>query len=155
MSITANKPIMDKAFEALCIKGDGTESGVNSAGIVYKSAFNAYFKKLSENLPTSMDDISSDEDTKSKLENFDGITPDRIRESLVEDAHQFAECFTDAMSECLKEISTQIDNHVKAVADGLLITMLPQGIGTIVSPTGPCTGSMIIQNKSTAEIQIL
>ena len=55
----------------------------------------------------------------------------------------------------LETISNEIDGHVKAVANGLIITMLPQGLATIISPMGPCTGSMIIQNGSTANIQLL
>lgn len=149
--LSVNKPLMDAAFNSLCIKGSGSESAAKSAGIVYKSAYEAYYKKIAENLPTS---DPSDPDVAAKLKS-DGLSVDDIKKKLEKEAHDFASLFADAMKECLSEVSNQIDAHVKAVANGLTITMMPQGLATVVSPMGPCTGSMVIKNGATASVVIM
>ena len=147
--LEVNKPLMDSAFNNLCMKG--TASNPDAGGTIYKAAYHAYYDKAADRLPKT---DPNDKDICTTLSE-EGLTVSNIELQLKNDAHDFASLFADSMNEILKEVSTQIDNHVKAVADGLLITMLPQGISTIVSPVGPCTGSMIIQNNSTANIQIL
>ena len=46
--LSVNKPLMDAAFSKLCVKGSGTKESANTAGAIYKAAYNAYYKKAAE-----------------------------------------------------------------------------------------------------------
>jgi hypothetical protein len=147
--LKVNKPLMDQAFEKLCLKGSA--QAPDSGGTIYKAAYHAYYDKSAEKLPKS---DPTDQDIMPVL-TATNATAAQIKLQLQNDAHEFASLFADSMNDILKEVSNQIDAHVQAIADGIIITMLPQGIATIVSPVGPCSGSMVIQNNSTAQIEII
>lgn len=137
--LSVNKPLMDAKFETLTTP---------QTGKVYMAAYNAY-----KNMATKMADAAGDvEDT----DLAPGVAQSKteVKQQIENDAKQFASDFCEGISEMLSEISTQIDAHVKALANGMTITMLPQGIATVVSPMGPCTGSMVIKNGATANIII-
>ena len=138
--LSVNKPLMDTQFSLLTVP---------HTGAIYKAAYNAYY-----NLASAAFDESSKESTDADLAPTLTAAQAKMKSKIVEDANKFASDFCEGMSDMLKEISNQIDAHVKAVANGLVITMLPQGIATVVSPVGPCTGSMIIQNNTTANVVI-
>jgi hypothetical protein len=147
--LSVNKPLMDTKFSMLVKKG--TAKMPDSGGAIYKAAYHAYFDKTYDRLMETSD--PSDTDLYDDLRSKKMLKSDNI-DKLRDDAHDFASLFADAMDEILKEVSSQVDAHVKALANGMTITMLPQGIATVVSPMGPCTGSMVIKNGATASIII-
>lgn len=115
-------------------------------GPIYKAAYNAYYNV------TSVEGFESTDDpdlapiiAKNKAE---------CEQKCKKNAEDFAKEFCKGLKEggFMTTIADEIDGHVKAIK--LLITMMPQGIATIVSPAGPCTGSMVIDD-TTASIQIL
>ena len=68
---------------------------------------------------------------------------------LREMANSFGEKFA---SEAAPEMAKSIMQYIQSA--GLNIVMLPQGLATIVSPAGPCSGSLLI-NDTTANINIM
>ena len=140
--LSVNKPLMDTQFSLLTMP---------QTGAVYKAAYNAYYNLASAAAQEAMGS-SDDPDLAPILAQAQA----EMKAKLVEDANKFATDFCEGISDMLKEISNQIDAHVKAVANGLIITMMPQGIATIVAPpAGPCTGTMVIKNGTTAAVQIM
>ena len=131
-----NKPLMDQKLSAL----------YDSA--FKKAAYEAYLKA------SGHDDVDGEV---AKMELQNKPNSNEIKDKMKSCANAFADEFVKQLknAKLLETISDEIDGHVKTVKDGLIITMLPQGLATIVSPMGPCTGSMIIQNGSTANIQLL
>jgi hypothetical protein len=146
--LSVNKPLMDAAFNKLCIKGTGTYTSAKSAGTIYKAAYEAYYNKAAEKLPKSDPD---DKDLQDKLRS-EGLLVNDIKKQLEDDAHDFASLFADAMKECLKEVSTQIDAHIKSASINITIPAL---LPTIISPMGPCTGSLTIGEATGAIINIM
>lgn len=145
--LATNKPLMDQAFNKLCIKGNGSASSAKSAGAIYKAAYMAYYEKNAANLPKN---DPNDKDILNNLKN-QGLTIEDVKKKLENDSHDFASLFTDAMSECLKEISNQIDAHIKSAQIDI---MVPALLPTIISPMGPCTGSLSISKATGAQITI-
>lgn len=135
--LSVNKPLMDQKLSALYDNA------------LKKAAYEA-FKKASK-----YDEVDKEAGGINAAEEY---MPDTslIKSRIDESANDFADEFVKQLKNAkfLETISDEIDGHVKAIADGLIITMLPQGLATIVSPMGPCTGSMIIQSGSTANIQL-
>ena len=138
--LSVNKPLMDNKFSMLTAE---------NTGAVYNAAYNAYYNMAKKTLDSASGSVD-DPELAAILEANKAEQENRIKE----DSKKFALDFCEGISEMLTEISNQIDAHVKAIADGMIITMLPQGIATVVSPAGPCTGSMIIQNNTTANVVI-
>ena len=56
------------------------------------------------------------------------------------------------MNDILKEVSTQIDTHVKSAQININVPAL---LPTIISPMGPCSGSLTINEMTGAQISIL
>ena len=115
-------------------------------GPVYTAAYNAYFSIID----TDFNADSADTDLAPLILE----QKQKCEQKKKDDADKFAKEFCKGLKDCgfTDTIADEIDGHVKAIK--LLITMMPQGIATIVSPVGPCTGSMVIDD-TTASIQIL
>lgn len=139
--LSANKPLMDQKFNALY------DSAFRQA------AYNAYYN--THDKPTPVVDFNTDDPDLIKQAN-DRINTNKkdFEKDLKKDANKFADEFVNQLksAKLLETLSDEIDSHIKAMK--LVITMLPQGIATLVSPMGPCTGSMIISDE-TANINIL
>jgi hypothetical protein len=133
--LSTNKPSMDKNLKALY-------------DVLEDAAYEGYLKA------EGYDDVDSQIDD-LELQN----KPDKgeIKKKMEDTAKLFSNEFIKQLKagKLLETISDEIDSHVKAIADGLMITMMPQGIATIIAPpSGPCTGSMVI-SSSTAQINLL
>lgn len=115
-------------------------------GPVYKAAYDAYFNVTNVDVDTQNDDS----DLKAVVEK----AKTDIEQKVKDDAKKFATDFCNGLKDngFMDTIADEIDTHIKSAK--LLITMMPQGIATIVSPVGPCSGSMMIDD-TTADIQIL
>jgi hypothetical protein len=116
------------------------------------AAYNAYYEANKPEMP----DIDSDEDKLGSLSKQANDAVNEIDSKVKDKATIFADEFVKQLKsdKLLETISDEIDGHVKAIKDGLTITMQPQGIATIIAPpSGPCTGSMVI-STATATINI-
>ena len=115
-------------------------------GPVYKAAYDAYFNVTNVEVDTE----NEDSDLKSIVEQ----AKQDVEQKVKDDAKKFATDFCNGLKDngFMDTIADEIDAHIKSTK--LLITMMPQGIATIVSPVGPCSGSMVIDD-TTANIQIL
>lgn len=133
--LSTNKPSMDKNLKALY-------------DVFEDAAYEAFLKS------EGYDDIDGQIDD---LELQNKPNKSEIKKKMEDTAKTFSDEFIKQLKDgkVLETISDEIDSHVKAIADGLMITMMPQGIATIIAPpSGPCTGSMVI-SSSTAQINLL
>lgn len=140
--LSVNKPLMDQKFNALY------DSAFRQA------AYNAYYNTNNKSTPSISFDPNDDPDIISQTNAKIRESELKREEDLKKDANKFADEFVNQLksAKLLETISDEIDGHIKAMK--LVIAMLPQGIATLVSPMGPCTGSMIISDE-TANINIL
>lgn len=115
-------------------------------GPVYKAAYDAYFNVTNVEIDSENDDVD--------LQPIIAESKQKCEQKVKDDAKKFATDFCNGLKDngFMDTIADEIDAHIKSAK--LLITMLPQGIATIVSPVGPCSGSMVIDD-TTADIQIL
>lgn len=114
---------------------------------MYKAAYNAYYNMTKANMQTiEVTDIDLQPIVEAELI--------KIEQKIKDNANNFANDFCKTLKDggFMDTLADEIDNHVKAIK--LLITMMPQGLATIISPMGPCSGSMVIDD-TTANIQIL
>lgn len=138
--LSTNKPLMDQKFNALY------DSAFRQA------AYNAHYA-VSESIHAKQE-ISLKEQHGENFVKIYGESLDKDEKSWTEAANAFADEFVNQLksAKLLETISDEIDGHIKSMK--LVITMLPQGIATLISPVGPCSGSMIISD-GTANINIL
>lgn len=117
-----------------------------SEGVVYKAAYDAYYEvaKFDTTVKNNDPDLGPIVST--------GVIG--CEKTLKDNAKKFATIFCKGLKDggFMDTIADEVDAHIKS--SKLVISMMPQGIATIVSPMGPCTGSMIISDE-TANIQIL
>lgn len=132
-----NKKLMETAFEQLTVDNNGVNNGV-----MFDAAYNAYFEINKKYLDEAAKANIEDEDLKPLIDA-------KIKESeekLKSNAHEFAKTLCGGIDEVLKEISKQIDAHVKALQINVKApTPGPSGT-TISSPLGPCAGTIILSN---------
>ena len=139
--LATNKPLMDAKFDMLVKKGTALAPDVG--GAIYKAAYHAYL----DNSLKKIDSVScSDDDLKPLVK----AETEKAKIELKNEAHDFAVFFADAMSEILKEISTQIDSHIKSAQIDITTPVLP----TVTSPMGPCSGTLTISKMTGANITI-
>lgn len=136
--LSANLPKLKLDFNSLIAENNSP---------VYNAAYNAYYNISKSSMSTSNVD---DEDLKPMVD----AETKKCEQKMKDDAKQFANDFCKGLKDggFMDAIADGIDSHIKAIT--LMITMMPQGIATVISPVGPCTGSMVISD-STAQIQIL
>lgn len=119
----------------------------DESGAMYKAAYSAYFEATNVTIPDSSDsDINTFVIAAAKTQ---------CEQKIKEDAQKFAKEFCKVLKDekFMDTIADEVDAHIKSMK--ILINVLPTGIATIVSPMGPCTGSLVIDDPSTASIQIL
>jgi hypothetical protein len=140
--LSVNLPLLKQKLNRLI------ETPPVSESPMYKAAYNAYYEvnKSALNLEASVTDTDLAADVKKQQK--------QCEQKLKDNAKKFAEEFCKGLKDgdFMGTIADEVDGHIKSMK--LFITMMPQGIATIVSPVGPCTGSMIIDD-TTASIQIL
>ena len=79
-----------------------------------------------------------------------GLLKQNMITDLQNDAHEFASFFADAMKDCLTEISSQIDAHIKSMMINI-ITAAPGPSGTVLAcAVGPVSGTIAANNLSPA-----
>lgn len=113
-------------------------------GPVYEAAYNAYYSVNDFNIESSDDaEINAILDT----------TRINCENKRKEDADKFATEFCNALLEggFMDSIADEIDKHIKSAMITINVPVIPP---TLVSPTGPVTGSLIISETAGAQITI-
>lgn len=80
---------------------------------------------------------------------IDTILNKKMKDTAEKFGKKFGQVFADEVS---ADLAKAIMNYIKSAE--IMITCQPTALATIVSPVGPCTGSLII-SKATANVQIL
>ena len=140
--LATNLPIMKTNLNLLLTPSKGNP--------FYDAAYNAYYE-ANKAEPAS---YSPDDDPLGNQTIESANITDDINNNIDKRAITFATEFCNKLKQngFMDAIADEIDGHVKAIK--LSIAVLPQGLATIVSPVGTCTGTLMI-NDATAQIQIL
>lgn len=135
--LTANKPLMKQKFANML---------TDKTGMFYKAAYNALLESMEDQKPYTGDDAAI-----AATINAANAVMDKLK---IQKADAFASAFVKSLKDSGFDdlLADEIDKHVKSLS--LMITMLPQGLATLISPMGPCTGTMVISD-ATANIQVL
>lgn len=145
--LTDNLPLFKQNLNKLI---DGDSSIMYKAA--YEAAYNAYYEATKVDIDTSGQNNS---DLKLLME----AEKTACEQKMKDDSGKFAKTFATDFCDILKKekfmdaIADEVDGHIKAMK--IMINVLPTAISTIVSPMGPCTGALIIDDPSTATIQIM
>ena len=135
IGLDANKSLMDMKFSELTIP---------KTGKMYDAAYQAYFNLANTSLNDS--DANQVDSTEADLSLIVETSKAQAKLKIEQDATKFATDFCKGIDEVLKEISKQIDAHVKALQINVN-TPTPGPSGTVLtSPLGPCTGTIILSN---------
>lgn len=135
--LSVNKPLMQQTFSNMLLE---------NTGMFYKAAYDAYMASMND----IEDAYDEDPDLNAKILEVNSEM-NKLKEKK---SKEFAKAFVKSLKDAGFDttMADQIDQHVKSMQ--LMITMLPQGLATIISPMGPCTGAMVISD-ATANIQLL
>lgn len=135
--LTANKPLMKQKFASML---------TDKTGMFYKAAYNALLESMGDQKPYVGDDAAI-----VATVNAANTVMDKLK---IQKADAFASAFVKSLRNSGFDdlLANEIDKHVKSLS--LLITLQPQGLATLISPVGPCTGSLIISD-ATATIEVL
>lgn len=138
--LSVNKPLMQQVFSNMLMEN----------GPFYNAAYDAQYATMEHTAKKQLEAMAMLDNTSVGGESF----PEVNKQEWKEVSKVFAKAFIKALKDGKfdKTLADEIDKHVKSTE--LFITMMPQGIATIISPMGPCTGTMII-NNSTANIKLL
>ena len=116
-----------------------------SGNPMYDAAYNAYYNANK----STFNVVSVDEDPSGVANKNATETNERIKSCAKEFAEEF--CKGLKSSGFMDSIADEIDKHIKSM--GLSITV-PALLPTIISPMGPCTGSLTISEMTGAQILI-
>lgn len=134
--LSTNKPLMDQNFKALY-------------NVFKDAAYEAYYEANKPIKPAP-----DPTDTSGNLKKNSDNAYNELEKKVKESAETFSSTFVKKLKnkKLLESISDEIDTHVKSLT--LMITAQPTALATIISPMGPCTGSLILSD-ATAAIKIL
>lgn len=115
-------------------------------GVFYKAAYDAYYNLINVDIDATNDD--------SDLAPIVAEGKIACEQKKKDDAKQFATDFCNGLKEggFMDTIADEVDKHIKSAQIDIVVPVLPP---TIVSPTGPCTGSLTISKSTGAQISIL
>lgn len=145
--LTDNLPLFKQNLNKLI---DGDKS------IMYEAAYEASKKAYYEATKVDIDISGQDNNDLKLLMEAEKATCEQKMEN---DAIKFAENFATDFCDILKRegfmdaIADEVDGHIKSMK--IMINVLPTAIGSIISPMGPCTGALVIDDPTTATIQIM
>ena len=135
--LSTNLPLMKNSLNSLLLSKEGNP--------FYDAAYKAYY----ESNKCIMDSASIDDDP-SGIANR---SANEANEKLKDRAAEFAKEFCNILKNggLMDSIADEIDKHIKSM---LLTINIPALLPTIISPTGPCTGSLSISEATGAQIII-
>ena len=146
--LATNKPLMGKNFSNL----------VKDGGLFYHAAKNAHYETSKHTYDTQMNEYNAGIS--------DGIDPmpeasDELIQKWTDAAEIFAAAFVKELRDGIRNnvpydgldtiLTNEIDKHVKSAQIDINIPVL---LPTILSPMGPCTGSLSISTSTGAQITI-
>lgn len=124
--------------------------------IMYEAAYEASKKAYYEATKVDIDTSGQDNNDLKLLMEVEKAT---CEQKMKDDADKFAKTFATDFCDILKRegfmdaIADEVDGHIKSMK--IMINVLPTAIGSIISPMGPCTGALVIDDPTTATIQIM
>ena len=141
--LAANKPLMQKVFLDMI---------TDKTGMLYQAAYNAYYDTTEYNYNEQQKNISSYL-ANNKIGGSDAVLEEPDKRKWEADAKVFASSFVKALRDAKFDsvLADEIDKHVKSAQIDIAIPAIQP---TIVSPMGPCSGSLIISAASGAQITI-
>lgn len=145
--LTDNLPLFKQNLNKLI---DGDKS------IMYEAAYEASKKAYYEATKVDIDTSGQDNNDLKLLMEAEKAT---CEQKMKDDADKFAKTFATDFCDILKRegfmdaIADEVDGHIKSMK--IMINVLPTAIGSIISPMGPCTGALVIDDPTTATIQIM
>ena len=86
---------------------------------------------------------------KSGQATVDDILNKKMKETAEKFGKKFGQVFADEVS---ADLAKAIMNYIKSAE--IMITCQPTALASVISPMGPCTGTLVI-SKATANVQIL
>ena len=86
---------------------------------------------------------------KTGVSNIDDSINKQMKKTAEKFGKKFGQVFAEEVS---ADLANEIMNYIKSAE--VMITCRPTALATIMSPVGPCTGTLII-SKATADVQIL
>lgn len=140
--LSVNKPLMDTKFNLLTVP---------QTGAVYKAAYNAYYNLAKASM--DRDDGTVEDSELNAMSSSQKAIADM---QMKEDANKFAMDFCEGISEMLKEISAQIDAHVKAI-DFMIVEPSPNPTTgtTLANAGGPAAGVIMINTMAGSTMTIM
>lgn len=135
--LSTNKPLMKNSLNSLLNASSGSP--------VYDAAYNAYY----EANKCEMNSMSPDDDPSGIANKAASETNEKLKDHAKDFATEF--CKNLKNGGFMDTIADEIDKHVKSM---MLTISIPVLLPTIVSPMGPCTGSLMISETTGAQITI-
>jgi hypothetical protein len=139
--LSTNKLLMDQKLTALY------DSAFRQA------AYNAYYN--TNNKPTGSIEFDADDDPNIIAQTKAKLSEGEIKreKDLKTDSNKFADEFVKQLksAKLLETLSDEIDGHIKSM---MLTINIPALLPTIISPMGPCTGTLTISEATGAQITI-
>lgn len=135
--LSTNLPIMKFNLNKLLSPSQGNP--------VYDAAYNAYY----ESNKCSINNFSVEDDPTGISNNAANDTNSKIKSRAQDFAKEF--CNNLKMSGFMDSIANEIDAHIKSMMLSINVPVLPP---TLISPTGPITGSLMISEMAGAQITI-
>lgn len=141
--LATNKPKMQKVFSDMI---------ADKTGMLYKAAYYAYYD-TTETIYNNQQKSVTEYLSNNKLSGSDTSIEPPDKSKWEADAKVFASSFVKALRDAGFDqvLSDEIDTHVKSAQIDITIPALQP---TIISPMGPCSGSLVISQSSGAQITI-
>jgi hypothetical protein len=119
---------------------------LEEGGLFYQAAYDAYYKTAEPNSPPTEEEDSVNPSVEMKLYND-------AKNTAANKSHEFAAAFVKGLRDGGFDsiLADEIDKHVKSAQIDINVPVL---LPTIVSPMGPCTGSLSISTLTGAQITI-
>lgn len=137
--LSVNLPLLKQKLNQLIAVPPIKES------VMYKAAYNAYYNVTK----TEMNGNNDDPDLAPTL----AQAKTDCEKKQKEDAEKFAKEFCNSLKDggFMDTIADEINSHIKSAQIDITVPAL---LPTIISPVGPCTGSLSISTMTGAQITI-
>lgn len=134
--LSTNLPLMKQKFSSML---------TDNTGMFYKAAYEAYLESMSDQKPI----VSNDPDISAIIDDANA----KMDKLKIEKSEAFAKAFVKSLRNSNFDdlLANEIDKHIKSM---MLTITVPALLPTIISPTGPCSGSLTISEATGAKISI-
>lgn len=134
--LSTNLPLMKQRFSSML---------TDNTGMFYKAAYEAYLESMSDQKPI----VSNDPDISAIIDDANA----KMNKLKIEKSEAFAKAFVKSLRNSNFDdlLANEIDKHIKSM---MLTITVPALLPTIISPTGPCSGSLTISEATGAKISI-